>query len=660
MFLLKFYKQIFCLFCLCFYVGCSSLEYYKEKPSPKPVSKEVEKSFAKLKRNLKKQNTNRSLKQVEDFISKNKNNGLTLSAYLLKARLLLKLKRNKEACSTYQLAVSLPFSYRNQEEAYFAFSNCLRKEKKAGESLAVLEFLIQSPKESLKTKKRAALAQWNSLKREKGLKKWKIRVLSSLIGFYPGHNNQSLWKEKGVRLIDGLTKKDLVNFSSRSENYDHFEGYLLYKTGLHFWNQKNLRRSSYYFTQSLSSSLSPDLQKKIKFHLNMLNSIKKTNPYSIGVILPLSGPRKVLGQKILRGLHIGFGLEENSPLQLIVMDSKGHPDVARESVKKLLHEYHVIGLIGGVGSGTAETIAEISSQLGIPSILFSQKDNLTKNKPFVFQNALTSRSIMGQLAKTIRKSPLKIKKVAILASTDSYGKEYAKIFSQKFKEEGGVITDIQTYRPGESDFKTPVQKLVNLYDLKKRAEEYDNLKEAYLKKHPALSKRSKKLNVETLLKPKFDFEAIFIPDSFTALKKIEDHLKYYGIKKVYLLGTNLWSEKQISKWSKNRSLVFINIPSLSNESIKSSFFFKTYEKTFSSYPNFFEQQAYNTAVTFKKALQNNVRNRLDLQRQLENLNLIEGALYSFKISKNRSFIHPLVVFMTKDNKVITLDSIPVQ
>ncbi len=52
---------------------------------------------------------------------------------------------------------------------------------------------------------------------------------------------------------------------------------------------------------------------------------------------------------------------------------------------------------------------------------------------------------------------------------------------------------------------------------------------------------------EKLLKPKIDFDALFIPDSLTALKKREDHLKYYRIKKIHLLGTNLWSKKQISK-----------------------------------------------------------------------------------------------------------------
>ncbi len=661
MWLFKSYKWILCLFYLFFYISCSNLEYYKEKASPKTVSKETRNTFASLKTKIKNQNRQKSLKDLELFISKNQNNELTLAAYLLKARILSKQQQHKQACRAYQQAVNLPFSYKNQQEAYLAFANCLFKEKKIKEALITLEFLIQSPKESLNTKRRSSLKQWSFLKDRDNFKNWKLRSLSSLIESHPKHpNKHAQWIDKGIHLIDGLNEKDLFAFIEKTEDYIFFEGYLLYKAGLHFWNQKNIKKSNYYFSQSLSAKLDSSLQKEVKHYLNILNSIKKTNPYAIGVVLPLSGPRKVLGKRILRGLSIGFDLEGNSPWQLIVMDSKGHPDVTKVSVEKLLYKHNVIGLIGGVGNKTAKVMAEISSKYGVPSILFSQQDSLIKDKSFTFQNALTSKNLMDQLTKTISKSPPKIKKVAILASNDSYGKEYAKIFSQKFKEYGGTITNTQIYKPGEDDFKTPIKKIVELHNLQKRTEEYNELKESYLKKHPSLSKRSKKLDPEKLLKPKFEFEALFIPDSFTTLKKIEDHLKYYGIKDIYLLGTNLWSKEQISTWSNNRPLIFINTPPLSNKSMKSSFFFKTYKKTFSSSPKFFEQQAYNTAVVFKKALQKNVRNRLDLQKELENLNLIQGAVYSFKISKNRSFIHPLVIFMTKNNRVITLDSIPVQ
>ena len=641
-------------------IGCSNLEHHRAKPSAKPVSKEEKTAFRLLEKNSRKKSINEALKDIDSFLLKNNRTEVAFAAYLLKARLLSKQNRRQETCETYKQATQLPFAYKNQYIAYFASAKCLFENKHLKEALKTLEFIIQSPKESLDTKGRAALRQWSFIKNQSNFNGWKLKTLSSLIQLFPKSPNLSTWQDTGTEIIDNLTTKQLLLISRQATRFSSFTGYLFYKAGLHFWNQKNTKKAQYYLSQSLSSRLAPKTQKEVKYYLSMLSSIKRVNPYSIGVILPLSGPKQILGERILRSLYIGFDLEKDSPWQLIVMDSKGHPDVTKESVKKLLHKYHIIGLIGGVGNESAEIIADLSSRLGVPSVLFSQKANLTTERKFVFQSALTSHTLTNHLLETINKKPkLKFQKIAILAPNDSYGKEYTKIFSEKFKSMGGEITKVQTYKSGEVDFNVPIKKLVDLYDIKERKEEYEKLKKKYLKKHGKSSNRSKNLNPEKLLKPHVDFEALFIPDSFKTVKKIGAHLKYYGIKDLHLLGTNLWSKKQISRWSKARPLIFINTPELSNADLKNSYFFNTYKKTFSSSPKFFEEQAYNTAVAFKEALKKKVKNRLELQEKLEELGSIEGAFFNFKISKTRQFIYPLTVFMTKDNQVITLDSIPV-
>lgn len=656
---IKTFKKIIFLFffTILFCVSCTTLNLNRQKILAKKATSKTQQEFLKLQK-AKGSNRDQIIKTLNIFISKNKNNELAMSAYLLKAKLLLKQKKIKQACKTYHQAVKLPFFYRNGSKAYFASASCYAKQGHTKKALSTLEILVQSPKESFSTRGKVASAQWKLVYNKKSLTDWKSRILSHLIKFYPESPKKTKWKKQGLSLIQPLDQNNLQKMAKQIENYEFFEGFIFYKLGLSFWKQKNLKKSRHYFIQSLASSLDSKTKEEVKYYLGIINSMSKTNPYLIGVILPLSGSKKAVGEKILRGLSMGFNLDKDSPWQMIVMDSKSQPDVTKDSLEKLLHKHYVIGVIGGVTSQTAEVIAEASSSLGIPSILFSQKSDLTKGREFVFQNALTAQDITNKLSKSIKSRKLNIKKVSILAPRDSYGRGYAEIFSKSFRKEGGKILSMQTYKPKEINFETPIKKLVNLHNLKKRQQEYEQLKKEYIKKHPNLSKRSKKLDAKKLLKPEIEFDALFIPDSFNALKKIDAHLKYHGIKNVYLLGTNLWSKKYIHKWSKDRPVVFVSTSDINNKIIRSSIFYRTYKEIFLTSPGIIERQAFNTALVFKTALQNRVRNRLQLLEEMKKIKVLKGAFYEFQISEDRRFKYPLEVFVSHKNRVLTLDSMP--
>lgn len=639
-----------------FLVHCTTLQFYKEKPPAEVSSQAQKKEYEKLSQTAKTyKNAQLILKDLDLFIASHKNSELVLSAYLLKAKIFSKQKEEEKACKVYHQAVQLPFFYKDQYKAYLASAQCYAKSKNIQKALSVLEALIESPKESLRTKKRAAQDQWHFVKNEEGFELWKIRILSKRIQLSPKHPHRVLWKNKGETLVNQLDSNHLLKISKMPEVYSFFEGLILYRLGLVFWNKKNVKKSSYYFAQALSASLSPKIENQIKSYLTILKSIKKTNPYLIGVILPLSGPQKNLGEKILRGLNIGLYSKEDSPWQMIVMDNKGHPDITKEAFKKLLYKHHVIGMIGGAKSDTASVLAELSSDFGVPSLVFSQKSDLTKNNPYLFQIALTSQNLMSHLTKFLNKEPLNIQQVAILAPRDPYGREYTERFKTAFEEQGGTITHVETYKPKEVNFEKHIKKLLGLDDLETRKEEYEALKEEYLKKYPHLSSRSKKLSPERILPPQFEFQALFIPDSLKAVKKIENYLKYYRVKNMHILGTNLLSQKQISKWSHLRPLVFINMPELTTQILSESLFYNQYQKIFSKVPQFFEQQAYNAATILRTTLESGASDRIQLYKKLQDLTRIQGAFFPLEFSDDRFVLYPLNVFLTERNKIITLD-----
>ena len=87
-----------------------------------------------------------------------------------------------------------------------------------------------------------------------------------------------------------------------------------------------------------------------------------------------------------------------------------------------------------------------------------------------------------------------------------------------------------------------------------------------------------------------------------SLRKIKDHLKYFGVKNIYLLGTDLWKQNQISSWPKDLPLLFVNHLKKDSSLLTKSVFYKKFIHSYSHSPGLFEQRAYNSALFFKKAL----------------------------------------------------------
>lgn len=582
------------------------------------------------------------IKDIEAFIKANEDKEIALEAYLLKAKKFLQNKNYKKACLSYHEVVESSFDYTNQWEAYQASAKCHLKEGKLEQALETLEKLIQNPKEKLKNKKVAAKLQWTFLKNKKISAKWNLISLSHLFLFSSQPKEKQIWKNKGEKLINSLSPNELILYAKQAFLFPVFSAYLLYKVGEHFWANKKFAKAKTYFKESLSSEPSLTLKKSIKKKLRLIEKISKINPYLIGVLVPLSGRRKALGEKVLRGLYMGLDMEKDSSWQIIVMDSKSHPDVVSTHLESLLYKHHVAGVIGGLTSETAEVIADKAELFAIPAILFSQKENLSLNRDFIFQNSITAQQLLKPLVNELRKN-LKVNTAAVLYSDDLYGKEYAELFSNLFKKQGGKITQYEIYKAGEVDFKKHIKKLLHL-NIKGREKEFKKLKQNFLKENTDFSERSHKLTPENLLPAKKEFDALFIPDSMDRLRKIKDHLKYFGVKDIYLLGTDLWKQNQISSWSKDLPLIFVNHPEKDSSLLTNSVFYKEFIHSYSQPPGLFEQRAYNSAIFLKRALSQSVKSRLSLQKELKKIKTFQGAYHKVSVSKAGIFNYPLKLY----------------
>lgn len=636
--------------------SCINFSFKEVKPKAFPSPRDKKQNLKELKN----QNpaSPATLKKLQTFINENQNNDSALKAILYMGEILRKQNKKGAACRVYKQVLSLPFSYTGDIEAFFLYSDCLFKSKKITEALELLEAqfeLASSPE----LKKKIIKKQWSFLKHSrKKLTFWRLLTLNRLEEYNPP-TQKSKWIKKGMILIDALTEQEILNLEGNLSTLNAFQGVLLFKAGQREWKNRNFKKAKEYFQKAVkTSSLKEELSKKAKGYLRTINARLLVNPHLIGVILPLTGHRKALGEKVLKGLNLGLGLTDNSPWQLIVMDSDNHPDVTQQAMETLLYTYHVIGVIGGLSGDTAQVIAKMGEEWGIPSLLLSQKQSLAEDRLFIFQSGLSGKELINHLTENLIRN-LKITKTALLFPKDNYGKTYARLFRKAFLQKGGSVISEESYKPEEVDFKTPIKKLVNLFNLKSRAREYETLKQKFLEKNPNLSERHKKLSPDYLLKPEVNFQALFIPDSLNVLKRITSYLKYFNIKDIHLIGTNLWKKEKLKNWNEDFPLVFSDTADVPQDVFLNSPFYLKYRKAFQASPGFFEKQAYNTALALKTALSKNPKDRFQLQKALEKVKTFKGAFFNIKITKGHTFSHPLKFYKIHPKTGSIQDSIPV-
>jgi branched-chain amino acid transport system substrate-binding protein len=451
-----------------------------------------------------------------------------------------------------------------------------------------------------------------------------------------------------------LSIQELEKVTNTSE-LSSFRGAAYYRLGELSMDDRNLDAARTYFGSVVSTSIGTDESRRAQEMLAQLDSVRRVEPKTVGLVLPMTGKYAGVSQKTLRAAQMGLGLYGNnvSSFRLAVVDSEGNSDNARRGVEKLVKEDNVIAIIGSVLSKTAPAVAAKANELGVPNIALSQKSGVTELGNSVFRNSLTSEMQVRYLAKTAIED-LGLRRFAILYPNDQYGIEFSNIFWDEILARGGQITSAQVYSPKETDFRDVVQRLVGTYYIEARADEYKlRLKEW----SEAQTKRSARITPpDDLLPPITDFDAIFIPDSAKAMGQISAMLAYNNVKGVRLMGTNLWNVPGLAKraGSSAGNMLFVDSYVSSDPAFTNSYFVREYRNQFNEDPGIFELQAYDSALIIRQLVSQGATNRESLGQALSQLKDFPGSLGSLSISTDREIQRPLVALVLENGTVIPL------
>ena len=465
------------------------------------------------------------------------------------------------------------------------------------------------------------------------------------------------YRERVLEYIQNLNQKDLKRVL-RDYKFKSVHSYAYYRLAHFYMSQKNFRKAKYYFEKVQRLALESSLLDKASNFIKRILDQETVHPYSIGVILPLSGKHSELSKKILHGLQMGFGIygeEGSSPFQIAVIDSFGNPDIASRAVERLLSEDKIIALVGSLLSRTSESTAMKANDLGIPSISLSQKLGLTQVGPYIFRNALTSKMQIQTLVRTLIEEK-GFKRFALLFPNDLYGLEYVNLFWDEVRYWGGSITSAQIYKSGETDFKNSIQRLVGLYYIEDREKEYQSLITDWIEKQRIISIR--KSPPDNILRPIVNFDAIFVPDGVKAIGQIAPMLAYYEIEDVRLVGTSLWNSSSLVKRGQKHveGALFVdnNLNLLKNKSGQK--FFRQYKKVFGEEPNVFSKRAYDIAKILRFFIEKGERTRIGLREKIAELKEFKGISGSLHMTDQRELSQDTLIFTVSKGQIVSVDS----
>jgi ABC-type branched-subunit amino acid transport system substrate-binding protein len=380
-------------------------------------------------------------------------------------------------------------------------------------------------------------------------------------------------------------------------------------------------------------------------------------PYTIGCLLPLSGPYAAYGKRALEGIELAlsdWSTHNWFPFRLVIRDSHGESEAALAELDALAKE-GVGAVIGPMV--TAEVVAPKAQEMGLPIIVMTQKEAITDIGSYIFRNFMTPEMQMQALG-TYAVETLGLKRFAILYPQEPYGRRFMQQFWRSVAALGGAVTAVEAYDPKKTDFAGPIKNLIAgeirprgpltapalIQDPRHQAyaalgDGQDTLAQ-YLFTSPTAwimdgyrSSIQSASGTEAMVEmdrtaSEARFEAIFLPDAPRKAGLIIPQLAYYDIRYAQLLGTNLWHSQQLLEMARKyvQGAIFTDGVFFDHEPTDARTgalsdpvgAFKTaFKNTYASEPDLIAATAYDTAeILFSIFAEPEIRLRRDVKNRL--------------------------------------------
>jgi branched-chain amino acid transport system substrate-binding protein len=283
------------------------------------------------------------------------------------------------------------------------------------------------------------------------------------------------------------------------------------------------------------------------------------HPKTVGVLLPMTGRYKPIGEAVLRGVQLALA---GSDIELIVKDTQGEVMQAGQAMEQLAFDEGAIAVLGPLLPDDSRRAALVAEELQVPLLTMTRTEGITEIGANVFRNMLTN-SAQAQAIADYAVNVRGFKHFAMLYPNIPYGVEMANGFWDEVVSHGATVRGAESYAHDQTTFTTEAKKLVGRYYLEDRLDYIEGVRGINGETLDAFHKRKAFEKLRSGLDPVIDFEAIFIPDDWKRvslvgpalavedivtnacdprdLERIRKTTGKRDLKTVTLLGTNTWS-----------------------------------------------------------------------------------------------------------------------
>ena len=368
----------------------------------------------------------------------------------------------------------------------------------------------------------------------------------------------------------------------------------------------------------------------LNFSLLLSFPSKASEKIKIGLMVPLTGSNKDLGQSIIKAVRLALKDINNNSIEIIPKDTASKANKALRSAFELKQ----MGIKVVIGPVFYESISYLDE---INDITFLSLTNKTLDLPKnVISAGINSTSQFNTIKKFIENN--KIKRTIFLTPIQDYEFEVKKgINDSRIK-----VFKNYDYSTEPTKLTKQIEEITN-YKIRKQ-----NLEDEILRlKNSNVSnkeKRIKKLEQRYTL-GNLNFDALVISDFDESLKSVSTSLLYTDVspKNKYFITLNQWFDKSLLNEIDIQPLYYPSINKNNFENYKDKFF-----KEFKEHPSHLSLLSYDlVGLVYYLSLKTNLSN---LNKLFKKKNSFKGKIGIFDI-KNNKINHRLNFYKIEDKKI---------
>ena len=349
----------------------------------------------------------------------------------------------------------------------------------------------------------------------------------------------------------------------------------------------------------------------------------------IGLIIPLSGEYKEIGQSILNATRLAINKIDNSQIEILPRDTKSNPETTLK-VSKELYNVGARVIIGPVFNKNLIYLDELKE------IIFLSLTNKVINNPKnVISAGINAISQINTIIKFQKQYNIE-RSIFLIPNSDFKNEIEEAISKTKIKLKDKFVYDTD-----------PTLLTAQIEKLTRYSQRKQNLKDEIkrLKKSNEINKENKIAELEkkdTL--GGINFDSVIIADFDESLKSVATSLLYTDIssKRIHYITLNQWFDNSLLK---ENSLQPIYFPSINKENYDE--FIKEYFSIYQKYPNQISFLSYDlVGLIYFVIYQNNFKidNNIFYKK-----NKFKGKVGIFEINKNK-INHLLNFYVAEDKK----------